>query len=56
MRGRPRTGKTFVAKQVARVLSDGDEERVEVVQFHPSYAYEDFIEGIRPRTTFRSAT
>ncbi|PAY16684.1 hypothetical protein CKO51_25695 [Rhodopirellula sp. SM50] len=45
--GPPGTGKTFVAKQYANYLAQygGD---VRTVQFHPSYAYEDFIEGLRP--------
>lgn len=46
--GAPGTGKTWIAERLARLLTDGDDERIEVVQFHPSYGYEDFIEGIRP--------
>jgi MoxR-like ATPase len=46
--GPPGTGKTFVARQLALHLAGGA-DAIEVVQFHPSYAYEDFIEGIRPR-------
>jgi 5-methylcytosine-specific restriction protein B len=46
--GPPGTGKTFVAQRLARHLIGGGDGLVELVQFHPSYAYEDFIQGIRP--------
>ena len=46
--GPPGTGKTYVAKELAAVLA-GDRSRVRIVQFHASYAYEDFVEGYRPR-------
>ncbi|MFH1465054.1 MAG: AAA family ATPase [Pseudomonadota bacterium] len=52
--GPPGTGKTFVALRLAEHWS-GDEERVRLVQFHPSYAYEDFFEGYRP-TSGQGAT
>ena len=45
--GPPGTGKTYVAKQLAECLA-GSPDRVRLVQFHPSYAYEDFIQGYRP--------
>jgi AAA domain (dynein-related subfamily) len=49
--GPPGTGKTYVGERLARLLTADEEERTELVQFHPSYAYEDFVEGIRPRVT-----
>lgn len=60
-RGAPGTGKSYLAKEIATdIISNGyfddytmltDEQRkqVEFVQFHPSYDYTDFVEGLRPR-------
>lgn len=45
--GPPGTGKTFVARELANHLA-GSEDKVQLVQFHPSFAYEDFVEGWRP--------
>ena len=45
--GPPGTGKTYVAQKLADHLA-GSKERVTLVQFHPSYAYEDFVQGFRP--------
>lgn len=46
--GPPGTGKTWVAERFARHFA-GAAGEVRTVQFHPSYSYEDFVEGIRPR-------
>lgn len=46
--GPPGTGKTYKVKQDLEFLTKGDASRVKYVVFHPSYGYEDFIEGIKP--------
>jgi 5-methylcytosine-specific restriction protein B len=48
--GPPGVGKTFVAEQLAAHLVGGGDGFVEVVQFHAAYAYEDFVQGIRPQS------
>ena len=47
LQGPPGTGKTYVARALAHHLA-GSDDRVTLVQFHPSYAYEDFVQGYRP--------
>lgn len=60
-RGAPGTGKSYLAKEIAadiisngyfddyKLLTDEQKKQVEFVQFHPSYDYSDFVEGLRPQ-------
>jgi hypothetical protein len=48
--GPPGTGKTLFARRLAEHLARGG-GAVRTVQFHPSYSYEDFVEGLRPQTS-----
>lgn len=60
-RGAPGTGKSYLAKEIATdiisngyfddytLLTDEQKKQVEFVQFHPSYDYSDFVEGLRPK-------
>ena len=60
-RGAPGTGKSYLAKEIATdiisngyydnytQLSEEQKQQVEFVQFHPSYDYSDFVEGLRPK-------
>ncbi len=50
LHGVPGTGKTHVARCLARVLTADRPGAVRLVQFHPAYGYEEFVEGIRPRS------
>lgn len=46
--GAPGTGKSYLAQIFTDLLTKDNSEQYEVVQFHPSYSYEDFIQGYRP--------
>ncbi|MGH2186258.1 ATPase, partial [Enterococcus faecalis] len=60
-RGAPGTGKSYLAKEIATdiisngyfcdytLLNDEQKKQIEFVQFHPSYDYSDFVEGLRPK-------
>jgi len=60
-RGAPGTGKSYLAKEIAAdivsngyfkdytLLTDEQKKQIEFVQFHPSYDYSDFVEGLRPK-------
>lgn len=47
LQGVPGTGKTHVARRLAALLAGGDDSAVRLVQFHPAYSYEEFVEGIK---------
>jgi 5-methylcytosine-specific restriction protein B len=49
LQGVPGTGKTHVARCLARLLTHDRRDCVRLVQFHPAYSYEEFVEGIRAR-------
>ena len=50
LQGAPGVGKTFMAKRLAySLIGEKNPNRIETIQFHQSYSYEDFIEGYKPK-------
>jgi 5-methylcytosine-specific restriction endonuclease McrBC GTP-binding regulatory subunit McrB len=49
LQGPPGVGKTFVAKRIAYyMLGEEDRSKIETIQFHPAYSYDDFVQGYKP--------
>jgi MoxR-like ATPase len=49
LQGPPGVGKTYTASRLAYLLiGSTNEQQIQRVQFHPSYSYEDFVQGLRP--------